>query len=215
MIFFPPVETADEDGFLCWGGDLEPETLQSAYTGGIFPWPEPNLPLLWFAPPRRALLFFDDFHVSHSTKKLLRRQAWEVRFDTDFRGVMKNCTRKRPGQRGTWITRPMIDAYTRLHQLGHAHSVEIYLDGRLAGGLYGVSFGSFFAGESMFFNESGASKVALCHLVEHLRGQGATWLDCQMTTPLFESFGAREVPRDEFMALLNEAVAAPPFTWQT
>ena len=213
MILFPPVESADEDGFLCWGGDLEPETLRAAYTGGIFPWPMRGQPLLWFAPPRRALLFFDEFHVSRSLKKLLR-QTWQVRFDTDFRGVMTACARSpRPGQRGTWITRPMIEAYSRLYQLGHAHSVEIYLDGRLVGGLYGVSFGSFFAGESMFFHESGASKVALFHLVQHLKSQGSTWLDCQMMTPLFESLGAREVPRDEFMALLKDAVDGPAIHW--
>ncbi len=169
-------------------------------------------PLLWFAPPRRALLFFDEFHVSRSLQKLLRAQPWDVRFDTDFCGVMKNCARApRPGQRGTWITKPMIEAYACLHQLGSAHSVETYLDGQLVGGLYGVSFGGFFAGESMFFHHSGASKVALFHLVQHLKSQGATWLDCQMMTPLFESFGAREVPRDDFMALLKEATARRNF----
>lgn len=210
MVIFPPVESADEDGFLCWGGNLEPDTLRAAYTGGIFPWPMRGQPLLWFAPPRRALLFFDEFHVSRSLTKLLRQKAWEVRLDTDFRGVMSTCARApRPGQRGTWITKPMIEAYARLHQLGAAHSVEIYLDDTLVGGLYGVSYGGFFAGESMFFLESGASKVALWHLVQNLKAQGATWLDCQMMTPLFESFGAREVPRDEFMALLKEAVKMP------
>lgn len=213
MVIFPPVESADEDGFLCWGGDLEPDTLRAAYTGGIFPWPIPKQPLLWFAPPQRALLFFDEFHVSRSLQKLLRR-PWQVRFDTDFRGVMTACARApRPGQRGTWITKPMIEAYARLHQLGAAHSIEVYLENELVGGLYGVSFGTFFAGESMFFHESGASKVALFHLVQHLKAQGATWLDCQMMTPLFESFGAREVPRGEFMRLLQEATAQPNLEW--
>jgi leucyl/phenylalanyl-tRNA--protein transferase len=210
MVIFPPVETADEDGFLAWGGDLEPDTLRHAYRSGIFPWPVPGAPLLWFAPPERALLFFDEFHVSRSTRKLLRQQNWETRFDTDFRGVIENCKRApRPGQGGTWITGAMAKAYTRLHQLGDAHSVEIYLNGELVGGLYGVSFGAYFAGESMFFRESGASKAALIHLVECLKSRGATWLDCQMTTPLFASFGAREVPRHEFMELLNEALHKP------
>ena len=210
MVIFPPVETADEDGFLAWGGDLEPDTLCHAYRSGIFPWPMPGAPLLWFAPPERTLLFFDEFHISRSTQKLLRAEPWEVRFDTDFRAVIENCSRAyRPGQQGTWITRAMRDAYTRLHQMGVTHSVETYLNGELVGGLYGVSFGSYFAGESMFFRASGASKVALTHLVGHLKKRGATWLDCQMPTPLFASFGAREVPRDEFMELLEMSLQKP------
>lgn len=209
---FPPVDEADDDGFLCYGGELEPQTLTLAYSQGIFPWPEPDLPPLWFAPPTRTLLFFDEFHVSRSVRKLLR-EDWEVRFDTSFPAIIKACAKKREGQRGTWITPEMRRAYTQLHAQNVAHCVETWRNGELVGGLYGVSWGRYFAGESMFFRESGASKVALCALVEHLRARGATWLDCQTMTPLFASFGAREVPRNEFIRLLGEAWNAEAMIW--
>lgn len=214
-VVFPPVECADEDGFLAWGGDLEPETLRLAYQSGIFPWPMENLPLLWFAPPQRAILCCADLHISHSLKKSLRRQPWEIRFDTDFNGVIEACAGAyRLGQDGTWITDDIRGAYKRLHQSGEAHSVEVYLNGELVGGLYGVNWGGYFAGESMFHRVSGASKVALVHLVEHLKGQGVEWLDCEVLNPLFQSFGAIEIPRNEFMALLKAALKMPTVSWQ-
>lgn len=213
-VAFPPVEEADEDGFLAWGGDLEPQTLRLAYHSGIFPWPIENLPLLWFAPPHRAILRLEDFHVSRSLRKLLRHHPWQIRIDTNFKGVIQACARApRPGQDGTWITREVQRAYCRLHESGQAHSVEVYLEDVLVGGLYGVSWGGYFAGESMFHLVSGASKVALVFLVEHLKKQGVTWLDCEVMNPLFEAFGAVEIPRDDFMQLLRRALKSPSFEW--
>ncbi len=206
---FPPVEWADEDGLLAVGGRLSVATLRTAYRSGIFPWPVEGLPLLWFAPPRRAILHFDEFHISRSLRKLMRRQPFEIRFDCNFEAVIRACAGQRKHEEGTWITVDMIEAYQRLHRAGEAHSVEAYLNGELVGGLYGVSLGAYFSGESMFYRVSGASKVALVHLVEHLQERGATWLDAQMMTPLFASFGARHVPRDEYMLMLKEALAQP------
>lgn len=208
-MLFPPVDLATEDGLLAIGGDLEVETLCLAYHSGIFPWPIEGYPLLWFAPPQRAVLQFKDFHVSQSLRKLLRQQPFEIRFDYDFQGVMVACADARKDSEGTWITEEMIAGYCDLHAAGDAHSVEAYLDGELVGGLYGVSWGAYFCGESMFFKKSGASKAALVALVEHLQAGGATWLDTQMMTPLFASFGTREVPRDKFTTMLKNALAQP------
>jgi leucyl/phenylalanyl-tRNA--protein transferase len=215
LVTFPPVEYADEEGFLAWGGDLEPETLRLAYLSGIFPWPMDNLPLLWFAPPQRAILRLEDFHISRSLQKLLRQKPWQMRVDADFNAVIQACAHvPRQGQDGTWITHDMQRAYKRLHQSGEAHSIEVYLENELVGGLYGVSWGSYFAGESMFHHVSGASKVALVFLAEHLQKQGVTWLDCEVLNPLFESFGAKEIPRDDFMQLLKTALKAPAIEWE-
>lgn len=200
---FPPVEAADEDGFLCWGGFLSPLTLRLAYCNGIFPWPHRGAPLLWFAPPRRALLFCDELHLGSRLRRALRANPFEIRVDTVFGEVMRGCAQPRNGESGTWINAEMLRAYGQLHEMGHAHSVEAWRDGQLVGGLYGVSFGAYFCGESMFFRESNASKAALIWLVEHLKARGASWLDCQMMTPHFAEFGAREVERSEFMRLLK------------
>lgn len=206
---FPPVSLATEDGLLCIGGDLKVETLRLAYHSGIFPWPIEGYPLLWFAPPQRAILHFNEFHVPHSLRKLLRKQPFEIRIDHDFPGVITSCASIREYAEGTWITDEMNAAYCNLHAAGDAHSVETYLDGELVGGLYGVAYGAYFCGESMFFKKSGASKAALVALVGHLQSHGATWLDAQMMTPLFASFGTREVPRDDFMQMLKNALAQP------
>ena len=215
MVIFPPVEEADEDGFLAWGGDLEPDTLRLAYRSGIFPWPMENLPFLWFAPPERAILRVADFHISRSLQKLLRQEPWDVRIDTNFQSVIQACAgAPRPGQEGTWITRDIQRAYCRLHESGEAHSIEVYLENQLVGGLYGVNWGGYFAGESMFHHVSGASKVALVFLVEHLQKQGVTWLDCEVLNPLFEAFGAVEIPRDEFMMMLKAGLKAPAIQWE-
>jgi len=215
---FPPVEFADAHGLLCYGADYSVETLLEAYSGGIFPWPVDDFPEpLWFAPPRRALLNLDDFHVSHSLAKLRRRHAWSVRLDHDFSAVVRACAQPRPdpedpeGQPGTWIVPALAEGFAEMHRAGHAHSVEVYeaSDGEqvLVGGLYGVTLGGYFGGESMFHRRPGASKIAVCALVEHLRDKGAGWIDCQTLTPLFASFGARLVARRTFMKRLKAALA--------
>jgi leucyl/phenylalanyl-tRNA--protein transferase len=202
---FPPVEWADDDGLLAFGGDLDPLTLECAYRQGIFPWPVEGLPLLWFAPPKRAVLFFDEFRVSTRLRRELRQKDFQIKIDSAFEQVMEGCAAPRKDEEGTWILPEMQQAYARLHRKGIAHSVETWKDGELVGGLYGVSWGSYFCGESMFHVQSGASKAALVYLVEYLRGRGATWIDIQMMTPHFASFGAREIPRDNFQGLLNAA----------
>lgn len=203
---FPPVDCATEDGLLAIGGDLEVDTLRLAYSSGIFPWPVENYPLLWFAPPKRSILRFDEFHIARSLQKQLRRAPFELRIDTNFAAVIEACAAQRRDAEGTWITGEMQEAYCELHRAGDAHSVESYFDGELVGGLYGVTIGAYFAGESMFHTVSGASKAAVIHLVAHLRERGTEWLDTQMLTPVFESFGAREIPRAEFMKLLDAAI---------
>jgi len=204
MLNFPSVELADDDGVLCIGGDLSSATLRAAYHQGIFPWPiNEEFPVVWFAPPMRGVLFFDEFHISKSVTKMLRREKYECRVDAAFEQVISHCANR---CEGTWITPDIIDAYINLHREGIAHSVETYLDGELVGGLYGVSWGKYFCGESMFYLRSGASKAALVYLVEYLKTRGVKWIDIQNISPLFELFGAREIPRAEFMELLKSAI---------
>ena len=204
MLNFPSVELADEDGVLCIGGNLNSETLCAAYHQGIFPWPiYEEFPVVWFAPPMRGVLFFDEFHIPKSAAKMLRREKYECRTNTAFEQVISHCA-NRPD--GTWITPDIIDAYINLHREGVAHSVETYFEEELVGGLYGVSWGKYFCGESMFHLRSGASKAALVHLVEYLKTRGIKWIDIQNISPLFELFGAREIPRAEFMTLLKSAI---------
>jgi len=203
---FPPVELADEDGLLCYGGDLSVETLTEAYSKGIFPWPHEDCPLLWFAPPLRGILFVEEFHLSKRTWRELRKSRFEFRIDSDFSGVMHGCAGQREYSLGTWVNDEIMRAYTRLHQLGIAHSVETYLNGELVGGLYGVSWGHYFCGESMFHKTANASKAALWFLVEHCKSCGVKWLDCQLQNPFFETIGATEIPRDEFLIMLDTAM---------
>ena len=256
---FPPIECADDDGLLAFGGDLRIDTLQFAYGSGIFPWPVEGLPTLWFAPPRRAVLHFDDFHISRRLKRDLKKNPFEIRIDTDFASVIRACAAPRrdaasrtgkiekdvdaengdaeidsfdadfgiafaddaeaddaeaddgdDDASGTWISPAIIAGYERLHRRAtklelRAHSVEAYRDGALVGGLYGVSRGAYFCGESMFHRETNASKAALVALVEHLQDRGARWLDTQMMTPLFHAFGTHLIARDDFMAMLQTA----------
>ncbi len=210
---FPPVETADEFGVVCWGGELSPVTLAAAYHQGIFPWPHRGMPMLWFAPPQRALLWCDELHIGSRLRRYLRRANYEIRFDTAFDQVIEACAQPRwadgAWERGSWINKAVQRSYKDLHALGHAHSVEAWQDGELVGGLYGVSWGGYFAGESMFHLRDGASKAALIGLVEHLRARGVAWLDCEVMTPHFEAMGAREVPRAEFLPMLEAALARP------
>ena len=209
-IFFPPVEEARPDGLLAVSRDLGVEHLRAAYRSGVFPWPVDDGGVLWFAPPRRALLFFERLHVPRRLARALRAANFEFRFDTAFEEVVGHCsTVARKSQGGTWITPKLRRAYLDFHLAGQAHSFEAWdADGRLAGGLYGVWLGKFFAGESMFQLRTGASKFALLHAVSHLRNHGLAWMDVQVLNPLTAAFGAEEVTRRHFMRLLRQAL--PP-----
>lgn len=205
---FPPVEIADEDGLLAIGGDLEPESILLAYRSGIFPWPIDDEGPAWFAPPQRGVLFLDEFRTPSRMYRALKGGAVSCKRDSDFRSVILRCAEplNRGEQNGTWITGDMVEAYCELFRLGHCHSFETYLDDALVGGIYGIQIGRFFAAESSFYRIPGASKVAMCEMVEYLRGEGITWLDCQMVTPFSQSFGAREIPRREYMELLAKTL---------
>jgi leucyl/phenylalanyl-tRNA---protein transferase len=198
---------------LAAGGDLSPERLRAAYGQGIFPWFSDDQPILWWSPDPRMVLYPGELRTPRSLAKKLKHKIFEVRVDTAFRQVMQACAEPRPDQAGTWITGQMVDAYCVLHELGLAHSVESWRDGQLAGGLYGVALGRAFFGESMFARESDASKTAFVHLVQHLRDHDYGIIDCQMRTPLLASFGAREIPRSQFVAALAELVNYPSPSW--
>jgi leucyl/phenylalanyl-tRNA---protein transferase len=202
---FPDPNLADESGLLGVGGDLQPRRVLLAYRYGIFPWFSRGQPILWWSPDPRVVLFPEELHLQRSLKKRIRRGDYEVRLDTDFRGVIEGCAEgPRPGQDGTWITDEMRIAYVRLHELGFAHSAEAYRDGVLVGGLYGVSIGKLFAGESMFARASDASKVAFAYLTLQLRRWGFPLIDCQLHTKHMERFGAKEIPRREYLERLDE-----------
>ncbi|MGE5469347.1 MAG: leucyl/phenylalanyl-tRNA--protein transferase [Bacteroidota bacterium] len=209
---FPPIEGAREDlgGLLAVGGDLDPAHLLDAYRRGIFPWGTIDGQPLWYSPDPRMVLFPDEFRLTRSLRKTLRSGKFEVRFDTDFAGVIARCAATpRPGQDGTWITPEMQNAYIRLHELGWAHSVESYVGGDLVGGLYGLAIGRMFYGESMFAQRSDASKVAFAHLIAQLNEQKFGMIDCQMRTAHLASLGGREIPRSVFLARLELLSAAP------
>ncbi|HKO00136.1 MAG TPA: leucyl/phenylalanyl-tRNA--protein transferase [Thermoanaerobaculia bacterium] len=185
--------------------DLRVETLRDAYQHGIFPWPHEDYPLPWFSPRGRTLLFFDELHAGRSLRKTQRRAPFTFTIDRDFRGVICACAEaERPEQDGTWIEPRIIDAYVALHEAGDAHSIEAWDGDELAGGVYGVDAGGVFTGESMFHRRDDASKLALLFLIEHLRARGATFIDCQVMTPHMAALGAREVPRSQFLDLLEE-----------
>ena len=201
---FPDPNLAGPDGLVAVGGDLGVERLLAAYRMGIFPWT--IHPITWWSPDPRAILELGGFHVSKSLARVVRRSQFEVTTDQSFRAVMEGCAAPAPGRGGAWITEEFINAYTRLHGQGHAHSVECRRHGELVGGIYGVSIGGLFAGESMFHRVNNASKVALYHLVEHLRRRGFTLFDIQMVTPATKSLGAIEIPRREYLRRLAAAV---------
>ncbi|MDF1564243.1 MAG: leucyl/phenylalanyl-tRNA--protein transferase [Deltaproteobacteria bacterium] len=205
---FPPADLADPSGLLAVGGDLSLERLVAAYAAGIFPWYSEGEPILWHSPDPRFVLELDDLRVSRSLRKSRRRH--EVTFDTAFRQVIDACASvPRPGQGGTWITREMREAYIGLHDHGLAHSVEAWREGELVGGIYGVSLGAAFFGESMFHRRRDASKVALWALVERLREWSFELLDCQVYTPHLASLGACEWPRARFLEVLEGALSRP------
>jgi leucyl/phenylalanyl-tRNA--protein transferase len=208
---FPPVTRAlkSPNGLLCAGADLSPQRILDAYSRGIFPWFSEGDPVLWWSPDPRMVLFPDELRVSRSLRKTVQRATFETRVDTAFRSVMQACAEPRDGQAGTWILPEMIAAYTALHELGFAHSVESWREGRLVGGLYGMAIGRAFFGESMFARETDASKVALVHLVSLLRERGFRVIDCQQNTGHLASLGAREIPRPAFSQLLRESIQYP------
>jgi leucyl/phenylalanyl-tRNA---protein transferase len=209
---FPAVSEAlrQPNGLLCAGGDLSPRRLLAAYAKGIFPWYSEGEPILWWSPDPRMVLFPEEFRISRSLRKVAARGPFEIRVDTAFREVMEACAAPRARQAGTWIVPEMIEAYSTLHALGFAHSVEAWRDGRLTGGLYGMQLGPVFFGESMFARETDASKVALVHLVGRLRDGGCRVIDCQQNTAHLASLGAREIPRGEFVRLLADSIQYPP-----
>jgi len=197
---FPDPAEADPDGLLAVGGDLSPERLVSAYAGGIFPWYAENSPILWWSPDPRLVLEPARLHVPRSLTRVLNSGRFRFTLDTAFERVICACARtRRPGQPGTWIVPEMIAAYERLHQLGLAHSAEVWSGGRLVGGVYGVALGSVFFGESMFFSEPDASKAAFVLLARWLLDRGCTLIDCQQTTAHLLRFGASELSRPEFL----------------
>jgi leucyl/phenylalanyl-tRNA--protein transferase len=207
---WPAPDPSDEVGLVALDYNLSPERLVSAYRHGIFPWPDsssPFSPIPWVCPPRRAILEFAELHVPKNLRKTQRTLGARLRFTIDaaFPEVITACAAAaRPGQRGTWITIPMISAYTELHRRGHVHSVEAWEGTELVGGLYGVTAAGVFTGESMFHRVSDASKLCVLHLIEHLRARGATWLDIQQLTPHFALLGAREISREEFLQRLRD-----------
>jgi len=206
-LIFPPVSEAEPDGLLAIGGDLKPERLLLAYRRGIFPWYDEDVSILWWSPDPRFVLYPEHFHVPASLRRVLRKDRFTVTFDRDFPAVIAHCGRvPRKDQEGTWITPDMIAAYTELHRLGHAHSVEVWQAGGLVGGLYGLTLGRAYFGESMFALAPDASKVALVKLVEQLTAAGVALIDCQVHTTHLERFGAEYIPRREYLRRLAAAL---------
>jgi leucyl/phenylalanyl-tRNA--protein transferase len=207
---FPPLERALDEpaGLLAAGGDLSPARLLAAYERGIFPWYSPGQPVLWWSPDPRAVLFPPEFRCTRSLAKTLRNRGFETFIDRDFSAVIEGCAAPRASSLGTWITADMRAGYLELHRHGYAHSFETYLDGQLAGGLYGVRLGGIFFGESMFSRERDASKAALARLVEFALAEGIVVIDCQLPSRHLQSLGSRAIPRSHFQALLRQHVGS-------
>lgn len=210
---FPALELANSDGLLAAGGDLSPERLLCAYSLGIFPWFSEGQPILWWSPDPRCVLYPAQFKTGRSLRKAIRRAEFSVTYDRDFEAVISACAEPRANQEGTWITPEMHDAYCRLHQLGCAHSVEVWQREKLVGGLYGIALGRIFYGESMFSRVTDASKIALKYLCAVLDEKGYHLIDCQVETAHLLSLGAQLVPREQFVREMNEALQIDqPFT---
>jgi len=208
---FPAVESAlrEPNGLLAAGGDLTPSRLLRAYALGIFPWFSPGEPILWWSPDPRMVFATDAMHVPRRLARWLRGCDWRIEADRDFAGIVRACAAPRDGHDGTWITRSMLAAYTKLHELGHAHSIEVYAGDALVGGIYGVAVGRMFYGESMFSRASGGSKVALLALARRLRDWGWPLLDAQVSSAHLQTLGAREWPRAAFCARIAGLVRQP------
>ncbi len=208
---FNPPEKATPEGIVGIGGPLDVATLQCAYRQGIFPWPHTGLPLLWFNPDPRAVLDFDELHIPERLARRRRKLALRFTVDTAFDQIIASCRKApRPGQEGTWITPRMINAFQALHAAGDAHSIEAWDENNhLVAGLYGVTAGGVFSGESMFHTISDASKLCVLFLIEHLKERGATWIDIQTMTPHFAMLGAKEISRTDYLTRLSAAQEAP------
>jgi leucyl/phenylalanyl-tRNA---protein transferase len=204
-VIFPPVEYAQEDGLLAVGGDLSPDRLVAAYGNGIFPWYGDGDPVLWWSPDPRFVLFIKELHVSRSMRQFIKKEALQITFDKAFQEVIYSCSKPRPGQNGTWITREMREAYVHLYRLGLAHSVEAWKEGTLVGGLYGVSLGLVFFGESMFSLEPNASKAALIRVHSFLSARGFILIDCQVESHHLGTLGARFIDRAKFSQILQDS----------
>lgn len=204
---FPDPRQSTPEGIVALGGNLDPETLLAAYSQGIFPWPIADLPLTWFCPPLRGVIFFEDLHVPRSLKRELNKD-YSYSTNQNFEEVIRSCATSQRGPEQdsrTWITPQIIDAYCELHHKGYAHSVEVRWQKELVAGIYGVFINGVFSGESMFFRKPNASKLALLELIRILKLSGLKWMDIQMVTPLMAQLGAREIPRDAFLDLLTES----------
>lgn len=203
-LYFPAVHTASTEGIIAVGGDLSPERLLLAYRNGIFPWYEDDEPILWWCPPQRMVLYPHEIKISKSMRNVINRNIFTITFNTAFEEVIYNCqTIKREGQPGTWITEEMLNAYINLHKLGYAKSVEVWHEGELVGGLYGIDLNTFFCGESMFSKVSNASKFGFIALAKKLQQEGYELLDCQVYNKHLESLGAREIDRNDFLKVLQ------------
>ncbi|WP_137935729.1 leucyl/phenylalanyl-tRNA--protein transferase [Chitinivorax sp. B] len=215
---FPPLDSAliKPNGLLAMGGDLSPARVLAAYRQGVFPWFNEGEPILWWSPDPRMILFPDELRITRSLAKTLRNKPYEIRVDTNFRQVMQACAAPRDIHGGTWITDEMIDAYCVLHHMGYAHSIECWMEGELAGGLYGMAIGQMFYGESMFTHRTDASKIAFVHLVRQLGRWEFRMIDCQMKTNHLASLGGREIARSNFAARLKVLVDGihRPGPWQ-
>lgn len=203
---FPPINFTSNIGLLAIGGDLSYERLVNAYTNGIFPWYSKGEPILWWSPNPRCVLFPRELHVSKSMKRLLNKNPFDLTCDKNFKEVIGNCAKQRKSQKETWITDDMVDAYFKLHKLGLAHSVEVWQGREIVAGLYGVSLGKCFFGESMFYKVNNASKFGFIIFVKKLQQMGFLMIDCQINTGHLKSLGAREIPRIEFMEKLKECL---------
>lgn len=208
-IIFPPIESASPEGLLAIGGKLDTETLLAAYQQGIFPWPiSPSSPLTWFTPDPRGLIFTHEFHIPKSFQKFLNKCPYTVTFNKQFPAVIQQCAKAtRKHEVGTWITKEIEKGYSEFFNAGYAYSVEVLEGKNLVGGLYGVCIGGYLSGESMFHNKTNASKLALYSLIQQLKKNSIPWLDTQMVTPVIESLGGTNIPRDEFLKILNLAVS--------
>lgn len=203
-LYFPPASETSSEGIIAVGGDLSPERLLLAYQNGIFPWYNEDEPILWWCPEERMVLFFENLRITKSMRNILNREEFQVTFNTAFKDVISNCQQApRKDQDGTWISDEIIEAYCKLHELGHAKSIEVWQNNELVGGLYGIDLGDVFCGESMFSKVPNASKVAFIHLAKQLEMANYKILDCQVHNNHLESLGCIEIDREEFLAILN------------